>query len=159
MKLKGKILEINEKTIVFPRETEDLVFKVRAVLDFEKFDDNYPQPEPPEVMQPGGIRSKNAEAPEYIEALNAWAERKTDWMVLKALEATDDLEWETVDMTDPKTWCNYRKELQEAFFAPPEIAHLITVILDVCGLNTEKIEAATQSFLVAKAAAAKESSK
>lgn len=158
MKLKGKILEINEKTIVFPREAEDLVFKVRAVLDFEKFDENYPQPEPPEVLKPGGVRFKNPEAPEYIEALNNWAERKTDWMVLKSLEATEDLEWETVDMSNPETWSNYRKELQEAFFTPPEIAHIITVVMDVCGLNAEKIEAATQSFLAAKAAAAKESS-
>ena len=83
------------KTIVFAREDEDFVFKARAVLDYDEFEELCQRPTAPEVLRPGGIRESNVNAKSYQEALDKWAGYRTSWMIIKSLDATSDLEWET----------------------------------------------------------------
>lgn len=143
----GKKVEHNiVKTLVIPWGDEEYVFKAQPVTDFEAFDQLCPQPMPKEIMRPGGEISRLVEDPAYKIKLDEWSQKKIDWMFLKSLEVTPDLKWETVDMNNPDTFENCRKELSEVF--PPGIVFRIyELITDVCGLSQDKIDEATKRFL------------
>lgn len=148
MKLNGKKIEgPNEEIVVIPRRSGNLVFKARAVLDYSIFDAACPTPQPREVLKPGGERTLFIDEKAYQEAMNEWASKKTDWMVIKSLEATESLEWETVNMDDPSSWANYKDELKAASLSPMEIARLVNAVMAACGLDQSKIDEATEAFL------------
>ncbi len=148
MKLNGKKVEgPNEEVVVIPRRSGNLVFKARAVLDYDIFDAACPTPQPREVLKPGGERTLLIDEKAYLEAMNEWSANKTNWMVLKSLEATESLEWETVNMDNPGTWANYRDELQAASLSPMEIARIVNAVIAACGLDQRKIDEATEAFL------------
>lgn len=153
MKIKGKTLGTpNIEVVVFPRSDGDIVFKAQAVLDYSDADQLDPEPSPPEVIKRGGARIKDPNDREYREKLEKWALRRSHWMFLKSISATPDLEWETVNASDPETWGNYSKELAAAGFTPIEISRLLQTVMDACGLNQKKIDEATERFLAGQAA-------
>jgi len=153
MKVKGKNIEQpNEEVIVFPRKNGNLVFKAKPVGNYEDFDKICPQPKPEAIMKPGGVVSQDVESPKYKKALEEWAARKTHWMILKSLSATEGLEWDTVDMSKPETYENYIKELETSGLTTIEVSKLFEIIQMACGLNQEKIDEATKAFLAGEAA-------
>lgn len=154
MKIHGKKVEgPQEEVVVIPRSSGDLVFKAKAVLNYEDFDKACPRPTPPKVIRPGGVRSSDPEDAEYLKQLDEWATNKTSWMILKSLSATEGLEWETVDWADPKTWKNYTKEMTESGLSAGETARIISIVMEACGLNQNKIDEATKRFLATQGAA------
>jgi len=152
MKYKGQTIEKGnrDEVVVFPRQGGNIVIHARPVLDYEPFEKLYPQPVPPKVLKPGGIRSENVEHPTYKKALDEYATRRSHWTILQSLEATEDLEWERVDMAKPETWHLYPEELSEAGFTPYEILRITELVLTACGLNQEKIDEATADFLAGR---------
>jgi hypothetical protein len=152
MKLNGqKIAGPNIEVVVIPRQTGDLVFKAQAVLDYDEFHKIAQRPNPPSIMLKGGESSYDYNDKKYLTKIQEWAEQKTHFMVLKSLQATDGLEWETVKMADPTTWENYQNEMKEAGFAPAEINRIVNCVMDACGLNQTKIDEATKRFLAGQA--------
>lgn len=148
MKVGGKVIEMpSEEVIVFPRKSGNLVFKAKPVSNYEDFDKICPQPKPDSIMKPGGVTSQDVESPKYKKALDEWAGRKTHWMILKSLSATEGLEWDTVDMSKPETYENYIKELETCGLTAVEVSKLFEIIQIACGLNQEKIDEATKAFL------------
>ncbi len=148
MKIKGKkLFGPRVEVLVIPRQEGDLVFRAQSVLDYEPFKKLHPLPQPPERILPGGIRSVNTESPKYEAAMDVWATAKWNWMMIKSLEATEGLEWETITMDDLSTYENYKKEMMEAGLSPSEIAMIQNLVTDACGLNQAKIEQATKRFL------------
>lgn len=147
MKFNGRKLAPRTSTVVLPRPDGDLVIKAAAVLNYDDFDKLCPQPEPPSTMRPGGAITQNPEDPKYREAVNQWSARRIHWMVLTSLQATPDIEWETVDMADPATWENYEKEMAESGLSPVEINAIVECVTEACGLNQSKIDEATKAFL------------
>lgn len=152
MKIKGKAIEApSEEVIVFPRESGNIVFKARPVSNYEDFNKICPEPLPRATMSPGGETSLDVEDPGYKKALDTWAEQKTHWMIIKSLDATDDIEWETVNMSDPATYKNYIQELEDSGITAMESAKLFEIIQTACGLNQDKIDEATAAFLAGEA--------
>jgi len=152
MKIQGMTIDGPAiETVVIPRGDKEIVFKAQAILDYEDFYKMCPVPEAPEVLKPGGETYRNVEDKTFKEAVTVWASRKTDWMIIKSLAATDALEWDTVVMEDPETWGNWKEELAQVF-TDGEIATLINTVFDVCGLNQKKIEEATKRFLAGQEA-------
>ena len=143
MELAGPRIE----TLVLPRQDKDIVIRAQAVLDFDEFEKMCEEPKPEMRMVPGGGKVPVITDEKYVEALTKFAALKTHWMVLKSLEATPDLEWETVDKSDPTTWGNYKDELKAAGFSFAEAAMIVRTVTDACGLNQAKIEEATALFL------------
>lgn len=157
MKLNGQKVEgPNVEVIVIPRSDRNLVFKAQAVLDYEDFDKLCPIPTPPPILKPGGVKSFNPEDPKYKEALDDWATKKTNWLVLKSLSATETLEWDKVNLSDPDTWDKYQEEFKESGLTPPEVSQILSKVWKVNGLNNELIEQATKSFLAIQAQEQKE---
>ena len=152
MKMHGKIVQVPiEEVIVIPRETGDLVFKARPVIDWDKHTALDPKPEPPVIKRPGQPDQKNVEHPKYKKKFNAWAERRWSWMTLESLSATEGLEFETVKMEDPETWINWKDEMASAGLVLTEIARIEELVLVACRLDQTKIDRATEAFLAEQA--------
>jgi len=150
MKINGKkITGANETFIVIPRDNADnIIFKARAILDMEEFENMCPAPEPPIRKYANGREQRNVKDPGYMQQMNNHSTLRLSWIVLMSLSATDGLEWENLDITDPATWNSFRKELTEAGFSTIEINRIIADCLEVNALNEEKIEAARELFLL-----------
>ena len=115
MKLHGEVLDIpNTKIIPIVRDTGNIILKAAPVTSFDDFAQICPIPEPPVRELPGGERKPMVDSTEYKASLAARNRHMLDYMVIKSLEATDGLEWETVDLNDPDTFSNYETELRAA---------------------------------------------
>lgn len=148
MKYKGKKVEgRNSEIIPFKRPDGDIIFIAEAVQDWDEFEKYCAEPEAPEILKPGGKRFKDENDPKYKKKLEEYAETRTHWLVLKSLQATKDIEWETVDMNDSNTWKNYRKELKDSGFTELELGRLVRGVMVANSLDEDMIETAKQDFL------------
>lgn len=147
MKVKGKSVAppatIERK---LRRDGETIVFKCAPVLDYKEFETICPQPKPPVISRPGKPMITDTKDPEYLRAVDNWSARKSDWMVLKSISATEGLEWDTVDMEDPSTWENYRKEL-ETCFTPFEADWIIGGCFAANFPSTKRQQEALENFM------------
>jgi hypothetical protein len=148
MKIKGRKLDKPQVEVcVIPRHDGDIVFKAQPVVDFTDFVALCPMPQAPVILKRGGTESRDVEDKDYKAALDKWAEQRTDWMIIKSLQATEELEWETVNVSDPSTWSNFRLEFEKSGLTGIEVNAVISIVIDACGLNQKKIEEATKRFL------------
>lgn len=147
MKLFGKPVEPRGiEIVVIPRKSGDLVFKLKPV-DLSNFEDILPEPKNlTRVYNDGTTKSITNE-----EAYANWAEKKSSYMILQSLSATEYLTWDTVDLNNPETWGNYRKEMIDDGFSEMELSKILEGIITACGLSSDKIEEARKSFLASKA--------
>lgn len=150
MKIQGKKIEgANEVVIVIPRgSSSDIILKARAILDITPFEEICPPPEPPKKMLPGGREVKNLKDPNFLKQLDAYSIKRLSWIVLTSLEATEGLEWEKVDLSDPTTWNNFQEEMKEAGFSNVEVNRIVEECIEVNALNEDKIQEARERFLL-----------
>lgn len=149
MKLAGHTFdEPNKEYCVLPRpDGNDLVFISQAILDYAEFERLCPDPVPPGVIRPGKKREVNTNDPGYLRQVANKAERRIHWIVLTSLKATPELEWETVDMGDPKTWANYLEELKAAHFSAIEIQRIQSSAFIANSLVEGRVQEARENFL------------
>lgn len=148
MKIKGKKIDSPMiEIVVLPRPDGDIVFKAQAVLDFEEFDKLVTEPTPRMLLKPGGGMEKDTNNKNYRKELDEYNTQRVHWMFIKSLEATEGLEWETVDMNDPTTWKNYESELKASNFSAMEINHITRAIMIANALDDRKLKEARDSFL------------
>lgn len=154
MKVNGKSLSgprVTDLVLPYgPDESDYIVFKFRALTSKDKFEDIMPRPIPPQVMKPGGETFYNREDPNYREAINNWADKKINWEFLQSISVTEGLEWATVDMTDPNSWDNWKKDLEE-HFGIIEFNKIFGAYLDANSLSDEKLDEARKRFLASQA--------
>lgn len=153
MILKGKRLQEPNKTIiVIPRGDDDaIVFTAQAVLDMKQFEDLCPEPKAPLIMMKGGEKRMDVEDPRYIQAINERHEKRIAYIILKSLEATPELQWETVSISDPDSWSKYDQELKDSGFSQVEIQRIVVGVLEANSLSQAKIDRARESFLAGQA--------
>jgi len=149
MRIKDKVYnKPNIEVIVIPRSNDDnIVLKAQAILDFEIFEKLVPEPKPPVKVKAGGEKVFNVEDPGFKSAVEQRQRLQTYWIVLKSLEATDGLAWDTIDMGKPETWSNVEKELKSSGFSQVEIARIIRGCLAANSLDEARVEEARKSFL------------
>lgn len=149
MKIKGKkIAGANREIIAIPRgNDDDIILIAGAVLDHSRFDKLCPLPKP-RMKKVAGEDIPDFKDKNYNVAVMKYSEKKTAWLILTALKATEGLEWEKVDLDDPSTWLLFRQELTESGFSDIEINRIINGALAVQGLDEAKIEAARDRFLL-----------
>ena len=137
MKIHGKKIQtLNTEVVVIPRSNgEEYVFRAQAVLDFSEFEELAPPPKPKIRTYPDG-RKEASPDDNFKDRLEEWQILRLHWMVLKSLEATDGLEWESVDMTKPDTFENYEKELVSAGFTHAEVNMIVKVVTEANSLSS-----------------------
>lgn len=160
MKMNGKtVLRPNIELIVIPRGDGDpIIFKATGVNDTSIFEKLCPPPEPPTRLYPGGKKVQDITAPEFKKKLTEHNLLQFHFMILKSLEATEGLEWDTVDISRPETWKNYPEELQAAGLTNTEVNMVVNGVLAANALNEDRIEEARQRFLASQRAQSEESS-
>jgi hypothetical protein len=140
--------------VVIPRGQESMHFKASAVLDYTLFDELCPMPQAPTIRKPNGTVTKDLKNPDFLKKETEWATKRTHYLILKSLEATEGLEWDTVNMGDSDTWGGYQKDLSAAGLTDIEIGRLVGAVIEVNGMDSEKIKQATEDFLAAQREAA-----
>lgn len=144
---------ITHKTLeylVFPGRGEDgkdLVLTFQPVTDYTEFEQQVLRPEPVYRQYADGRKEVDFTDETYKTELQEYSTKRTIWMVLKSLSATEGLVWNKVDLANSATWTNLDDELAEAGFLPSEINLIYDKVFMACGFNTKKIEEATDSFL------------
>lgn len=146
--------------LYLPRAGEKvLAIRAQAVLSYDDFHKILPVPQPPKVRRKGMMAAApDFEDPKYVIAMNSYGENKTNWMVLKSLEATSEITWETIDKANPQTWGNYNKELEDAGFSEFERQRIIGLVMEANALSDRKIEEARETFLSAESKAREQTS-
>lgn len=156
MKLGGKkISGPNVSIVVFPRGEDQkdwLAFKVQAVLDMSEFEALCPTPQPPTiVVAKTNEKRQDVTDKKYLEKLKEHNALRFTWTILKSLEATEGLEWETVVLNDPSTWKNYETELKDAGLSNAERNHLVLSVFDVNSISEDRLKEARDHFLRSQA--------
>ena len=148
VKYKGKKLEgLNTDLIVFKKNGENVVLKAQALQNYKEFDKVCPEPQPPMLMRPGGIKEPNIKDKNYQDALQQYGLKKTNYTIIKSLQITEDLEWETVNINDPETYDNWRKEFEDSGFTEIEILRILQLCSRVNCLDDSMMDEAKESFL------------
>ena len=148
-KIEGPMVEL----IIIPRGEgqEDVIFKAQAILDMSEFYKMCPEPRAPKGMRKGGIPFENVADPYYKLSLSELYKQRLAYMVLKSLEATPDLAWDQVKMSNPNTWRLYEKELRDSGFSDIEVGRIVNGVMSANCLNDDKMEEARKRFLAAQA--------
>lgn len=151
MKYKGeKVKGRNREVIPFPREGGDIIFIAEAVQDWSEFEKLVSEPKPPTILKPGGTQIEDRKDPKYIKEVEKFNTLRTHYLILKSIENTPDLVWETVDINKPETWENFNKELQEADFTEIEISRILVGVMRANSLDERMIDEARANFLHGK---------
>ena len=150
MKYKGQKLEgPNEELIIIPRgNAEDIVFKAKAVLNYDEFEKLVKEPVAPMIMMAGETAHKPMlNDPNFLKDRVVYDNQRFAWLMITSLSATEDLEWETIKKYEPSTWESYDEELRQAGFTNVEIGRVIEGVMMANSLNQSRIDEARASFL------------
>ena len=144
-----KCVGFKPEVVVIPKSGTEYVFKAGIVTqdDWREFETTCPKPTPATTITTKEGTKPNVNDPAYQQAIADWTIAKTNFLIVRSLMATDGLEWDTVNLSDPYTYDNFKNDLFKAGFSDNEIAYLINAVMTMQGLNTQKIEEATKSFL------------
>jgi len=154
MKLNGAQVDARYiETVVIPRGDAQYIFKARPLTaeDDLFFEKACPAPEPPMFQVPGKAVEADLTNAAYLLEKKDWTNARTEYLFFRSLQATEDLEWETVLEADPSTWGNIEAELLAAGFLQPEVIRIFNIVVEANGLDQSKIEKATKSFLATQA--------
>lgn len=147
MRIKGKVIQPPQpKILVIPRDEGDIVFKCAAVMDYSVFDKLVKEPQPPSKYIPkSGKTIQDRNHPGYLRKREEWATKRSNFMMLQSLAATEGLEWDTVDMDKPDTWANFRTELA-SHFTEPEISLIINAVFEANVPDEDRQQEALDRF-------------
>lgn len=152
MKISGKKVDApNVEKVYIPRGDDGMsgfLFSCQPVTNMEEFEKRFPEPQPPKRVYRGEKTPKPVLNDEnYLKEKAEHDKLRYYYFILKSLEATEDLEWETVVKEDASTWGNFQSELEESGFLPAEISRIINGVLKANSLDEEHIKTATNNFL------------
>jgi hypothetical protein len=149
MRIKGVDLTKPSITIIpIIKGDQEIIFQAACVTDYSEFEALVKKPEPPmRTVRGEKVATPNFESQDYQKAILDYGTKQTNWMMLKSLEATDGLDWETIDMSNPSTWENFEKELKSSGFNDFQIIQIIRGITEANGLSEDRINEARKRFL------------
>ncbi len=149
MKLGGKTPVSHKRSLVLPRGDGEapIVLWAQALPSLDEFTKLCPEPLPPVIVKPGGVKDFNWTDPNYLIAVKQYQTRRNDYILLESLKATKDLEWETVKYEDPDTWNNWRQELTDSGFSVFEVNRIFNLVLEANSLNDSLLDEAQKTFL------------
>lgn len=147
MRIAGKSISgPNEETVVLPRGDDFIAFKCKAVLDYTEFETLVPEVKPPLKTIKGGKTIPDLEDKDFLKSGQDRGLRRFEYMIIKSLEATPDLEWDTVKLSDPTTWKNLEKELTGSGIAPAEVGLIFQGVTTANGMNEDKLKEGRARF-------------
>ena len=134
-----------EEVLVLPRGDQSIVFRARGLPDMEEFDKLCPEPKPPGKLTKEGWEP-NEEDAGWRSAMLAHGRKRMAYMVVRSLEPSE-IEWDSVDPDNPKTWSNYTDDLRRAGLSQVEINRIVQLVWEANCLDEEKLQRARQVFI------------
>ena len=135
----------NEVLLVLPRGDKEIVFRAKGLPDMSEFEARCPYPKPPgKFTKDGWI--PNVTDPTYQQVLGEWAKKRLGYMVLKSLTPTE-IEWDTLDENDPRTWSKWEDDLKSGGLTQVECNRVLALVLEANALDEAKLQKARESFL------------
>jgi hypothetical protein len=135
----------NEDVLVLPRGNKTIVIRAKAFPDLDHFNEVCPAPKPPGMLTKDGF-VPNLKDDTYKQRLEKHNLQRVGYMVIKSIEPSK-IEWERVDLDNPKTWPEWEEELTESGFTNVECNLILGLVMDVNSLNEAKLNEARASFL------------
>ena len=135
---------LNEGILVLPRPDGDIVFKARALPDYDEFEKLCPEPVAPVVLTADGKKTDDKDT-EYVACLLRRELLRTAYFFIKSLEPSN-IEWDTVVLERPGTWTNAKDDLRKAGFSIVEMNRIWSLVNDVNCLSEDKLSAARDRF-------------
>ena len=134
------------EVVVLTRATGNIPIKCQAVLDMSPFHAMCPEPKAPSMLVKGGWK-KNTSDTNYLQMAAKHGDLRFAYIALKSLEPSE-IEWATVDLNDPSTWCNWEKDLRDhAKFSSVEVNRVVLCIMQANSLDERKLKEARDVFL------------
>lgn len=141
----------HEEILVLPRGESQIIIRAQSVLDLDEFDKICPAPKPPgKLTKDGWIPSLDDET--YRQSISRLNERRIAYLVIRSLEPSQ-IEWDTVDIGNPKTWTNYIVDFKNASFSTIEVNRIVACVMAANALDESKLEQARKVFLAGQAQA------
>lgn len=142
--------------LVLPRGEDHLVFKAKGLDDYEEFEKLCPEPQPPgKLTREGWV--PNEDDPNYQSVRKSYNEKRWAWITIQSL-APSDIEWDTVDLSNPATWTHWQKDLKAAGLSQVEVNRVGTLVAQANCLDEGKLKQARDVFLLGQAQVQRESS-
>lgn len=133
------------QNITFPRVEGDLVFTAEAVSVAEHFDRLCPPIEPKITRdKDNNIVKVHVDDDGYIRAIQDRNDKKFDLQVIKSLT---NVVWETIDLEDPSSWKNWKKEALSTGLSDLEVIDLVNKVFDTMRPTAALIKEQRESFL------------
>ena len=149
MKIGGIELKAPSVTgpLVLKRGEEFIAFWFQPVLAMDEFDALCPEPNPREFgrLTPQGWEP-DPEDQGYLQQLAEYKARRWQYIVLKTL-AVNDIEWDGVKLSDPRTWHLVETELRAAL-GVFEFSKLINEVQAANLLDSKVLERNKESFFM-----------
>ena len=136
----------NEVLLVLPRVEQPIVFKARGLKDYSEFEALCPQPKPPGSMTRDGW-VPNEKDVTYQTVMSEWQKKRLAWIVVNSLKPSE-IEWDSVDLADPRTWTKWEQELLDSNLSQVEVNRVLGLVLEANALDDAKLAKARESFLV-----------
>lgn len=152
MKIGGvEISGPHEELLVLPRGENNIVIRARAVLDMDEFDTICPEPKPPgKLTKEGWIPDTGDE--NYKSILANHNAKRMAWLVVKSL-IPSEIEWNHVDINNPKTWIRYTDDFKEGGLSTVEVGRIVQTVMRANSLDEAKLDEARKVFLQGQQAA------
>lgn len=148
MKIKGQRPEgPKPEIVVIPREAGDIIITCNPVFDFSAFDKLCPMPKPALITMKDGTTIEDVNDVKFVDKLYTRARRRTAWLILESLKGTPDLEWETINPSDPATWENVYTELRDAHFSDLESNKILQSVIRASAMDESRLDEARQRFI------------
>lgn len=135
----------NECVLVLPRGEDTIVFRARGLKDMHEFDAICPQPKPPGKLTKDGWVPK-LDDPTYQQVMEQWAKRRLGYIVTRSLEPSE-IEWDTVDLSDQRTWAYWEGDLKNAGLTQIECNRVLALVMEANALDEAKLQKARDVFL------------
>lgn len=135
----------NEVFLVLPRQEQNIVFRARGLRNMAEFDERVPFPKPPgKLTKDGWVPDDTNDS--YQATLKEWNRKRTGYMVIHSLEPSE-IEWDTVDRDDPRSWPHWEEDLLNAGLTSIEVNRVLALVLEANALDEVKLQQARDSFL------------
>lgn len=133
-----------EEMLVIPRGEKYLVFRAKPLTNLDEFDRLSPLPEPPGKLTKDGWVPDHTD-PDYRTILQQYERRRLSYMLVKTLEPSN-IEWDTVDINNPKTWNNWEDDLLKAGLTQLEVNRVTQLVIEANSLSEDKLKRARDLF-------------
>jgi hypothetical protein len=134
-----------EEVLVLPRGDERIVFRATGLSSMESFYKLCPEPVPPMKLTKDGPTADTQDK-NYQAALIGYQKRRTAYMVVNSL-IPSQIEWDTVQITDPSTWTNWEQDLKNAGLSDVECGRVVALVGEANCLDEAKLKRARDLFL------------